>query len=567
MANRLMGVESEYALVEIRSDRSQRDPRAPSERMLGLIYKSTEARVVSLPGLGDGGIFLGNGGRFYIDAGGHPEFCTPECDNPWDVVRYVQAGDRILQDALTVAREGAAGIDDTFLLRTNVDYGGTGSTWGCHESYLHRIPRSRLAEQLIPHLVTRVIYTGAGGFHPMSPGLQFSLSPRIHHLPRVRSDDSTANRGLFHDKNEPLNRSGFARLHLLCGESLYSQTSSWLKIGTTAVVVALIEAGVRPGDAVKLSAPLTAARRIATDPTLRFSVPVTDGRRMRAIAIQRHYLELAEAHLGAETMPPWAGEVCRAWREILDRLEAGNGAVSRTLDWAIKLPLYMDRVARNGFRWESLPRWSTAVRRLRTAIDRERARGAIGGQSLPAEVVVGPNSPIPATRDNAARYLARTGSDLADLPKFLNLRRDLLAVDTQFGRLGPEGLFARLDEAGVLCHRVHGIGDVMDAVRHPPHEGRAHLRGRLIQHLHGQREFHVCNWERIWDRKENRTLDMGDPFSTTEGRWEEYEPSPREFNPFFRPPRSVRNRAPALYDFFGNSPDMSPADEDEDLPF
>jgi proteasome accessory factor A len=141
-----------------------------------------------------GGVFLGNGSRFYVDCGLHPEICTPECSDPWDAVRYIQAGHRTLFDLVSLV--GSANWPGAAIMsfRCNVDYGGSHSTWGCHESYMHRIFQEALQPQIVPHLVTRQIYTGAGGFNPFSAGLEFTLSPRMTHFRRLVTESSTTGR-------------------------------------------------------------------------------------------------------------------------------------------------------------------------------------------------------------------------------------------------------------------------------------------------------------------------------------------------------------------------------------
>ena len=121
--------------------------------------------------------------------------------------------------------------------------------------------------------------------YSLSPGVEFILSPRVPHMVREVSNDSTGNRGIFHTKDESLCGKGYHRLHLLCGESLCSETATWLKVGTTALVVALIEAGLRPGDAVALQSPLEAMRSFASDTVCKAIVESASGKDLTAIMI------------------------------------------------------------------------------------------------------------------------------------------------------------------------------------------------------------------------------------------------------------------------------------------
>ena len=150
-----------------------------------MIYRTARKELRHLPGGNEKGIFIASGGRFYIDAGAHPELTTPECPNPWDVARYIKAGERLLVDLVDKVMAATPSISQLALYRGNVDYSGTGKTWGCHESYLHRCADIELMRrQLVPHLVSRIIYTGPGGFNPLSTGISFLLSPRAVYLRR-----------------------------------------------------------------------------------------------------------------------------------------------------------------------------------------------------------------------------------------------------------------------------------------------------------------------------------------------------------------------------------------------
>jgi hypothetical protein len=280
----------------------------------------------------------------------------------------------------------------------------------------------------------------------------------------------------------------------------------------------MVEAGLRPGDGTELRAPLVALRVIAGDPTCTATVMTTDRRHVSAIAIQRHYLEVAEAHLGDGFMPPWAAEVCWQWRKTLDRLAADPGSLSGALDWAIKLGVYRDHARRRGIDWDTLPSWTYIVERLAA----ELAQTEGGGEPISIETILGPDSPI---RDGVRRlepYLKRKGLRWEGLRPFVVLRQELFEIDLKFGRLGPQGLFTALDAAGVLSHSVPGVDNIEHAMLHPPAEGRAHLRGETIRRLAGTRKV-MCDWQRLWDGSENRALDLSDPFEGTE-RWRHMSP-------------------------------------------
>ena len=202
MAQTLFGIETEYACVPVvvaEDDATDSFLTVP-DQLMDLARRT----LVHLPDRRSPGMFLGNGARFYVDCGSHPEYATPECDNPWDVVRHILAGDQILGTLASDVDLVGDSPCDVSMFKHNVDLSGSGATWGCHESYLHRVAPDELAPRVIPHLVSRVIFTGAGGFHALSAGLEFSVSPRVAHITRTTSSDSTSNRGIYHTKNEPL---------------------------------------------------------------------------------------------------------------------------------------------------------------------------------------------------------------------------------------------------------------------------------------------------------------------------------------------------------------------------
>jgi proteasome accessory factor A len=506
MAELLFGVETEYAVTGISPSGS-----VSREGILRTLTELARERLVQLPDLhSTGGVFLGNGGRMYVDCGLHPEICTPECANPWDAARYIQAGNRILAGLAAAVESACAPGTEILCFRGNVDYSGTQATWGCHESYLHRIPLDTLQPQVVPHLVTRLIYTGAGGFNPLSKGLEFTLSPRVAHIELVVSRSSTNERGIWHTKSESL-CSGYSRLHVLCGESLCSETATFLKIGATALIVAMADAGLTPGDAVKLADPLEAMRMIAGDVTCKRPLRMADGSSMTALAVQRHFLEMAEAHVSASFMPAWAAEVCRRWRAVLDQLEDAPTAVNKTLDWGIKQALYADQARSMGIRWEDLPFWNNVIEQCEGALAPRTGRA----KAIPLETAVQTMRRIPRELAFIEPILKFRGYQWNDLKTVLGSRQKFFEIDTRFGQIGPKGIFESLDLAGVLQHRVSGVDNIEHAMAEPPAVGRGRIRGRVIQRLAGAGNAR-CDWQNIIDYSEGRMLNLSDPFASEE---------------------------------------------------
>ena len=512
MKDRMLGLETEYAFTAL--DRQGRG--MDREQVIERLFQLASRELSHLMARSHRGMFFPNGSLLYLDCGLHVEVATPECLDPYDVVLYQAAGDRMLAGLVgdLAAKDGA--ISEAVFSKCNVDYAANSdTTWGCHESYLHCGKSAEFPGQLIPHLVSRIVYTGAGGWNSVSPGLEFLLSPRVEHLVTDVSKDSTQERGLFHTKDEPLASKGFHRLHLLCGESLCSETASWLKLGTTALIVALIEAGLKPGRAVMPQSPREAMNIFARDPECKEVVKGMDGASFTAIEMQRHYLDQVRSCIHDPYMPRWAEAVCQKWQEVLDRLELGAPeSMQRTLDWAMKLLLYKHHARRCGFEWDKIACWNTVLRRLRQALN-ERGCDPLA-VPLKAEMVLGTATPVPEAIVGLRPFMLQHGLEWDDLERFLLMRDELFEADFRFSQIGKTSIFASLDRKGLLDHRILGVGEVEEAMDQPPKAGRARLRGQVIRRLAGSPSRCFCDWTTIHNPAAGHLLDLSDPFREEE---------------------------------------------------
>lgn len=511
MADRVFGLEAEVAFTALGRGGTRVDQRDAVSRLMDL----ARHRLRHLPGPNGSGMFLENGSRFYIDCG-KPEITTPEVFTPDDACRYLLAGEILLKELADELVAAERDIAQVILTRCNVSYAGTRATWASHESFGHKADPRELPQHLIPHLVSRLIITGAGGFDNQSPGLEFMLSPRVAHLTQSISHESQHHRGIFHAKDESLSGPGFHRLHVLCGESVCSETALWQRMADTALVVALVEGGFRPGDEVRLADPLGAMQSFARDPTLKQTAFTENGRSVTALDIQYHYLSQVERCRDEPCMPPWTAAACSAWRRLLDRLQAGSTGVQTTLDWAIKYALFRRYAAGRGIAWESLPVWNNVLRRL-SIIPPERVEAA---ETPMARLVRRVSQPayLAAEKDKLAPLLADSGLRWDDLEAFYALRQELFEIDTRFGQIGEQGIFSTLERQGVLDHRVAGVIDVRRAMTEPPPHGRAHLRGVCIKRFAGSNGACYCDWNGVWNGPEQMFLDLSDPLDSTE-RW------------------------------------------------
>ena len=501
----LMGGETEYAMSA-----RHHNGRAFNQELL--LHRFLEHARTSLGYTSNSmsGRFLSNGGLLYLDAGLHIEWATPECTSPFDVVRYLSAGDCIVHDLAVSLETQAKDVVGVFCSRTNVDY-LSGTLWAAHESYMHTASPPDLPAALIPFLASRVVL-GAGGWDHRAFGLRFTLSPRAHFINRVSDRDSQHVRPLFHTKNETLSGVGSHRLHVACSESLCSQTANVVRFGSTALVLWLVTRGVRAGERVALASPVSAVQRFALDPKSEALAEGEPERWLSAVEIQRHYMRLIDTYLADPDIPEWAEPVCRLWRHILDGIDAADGRLDGTMDWAIKRRLFERALARRGVPWASLAVWESVLTRLHAAWVRE------GGKTFDALKALDWTL-LADTRSRLTHSLARYGLSWDQLPNFLGARNEVLELDAKFGALDETGIFNALDAAGVLQHRVEGL-DVGDAVTQPPQDTRARVRGNVVRRLSEEGAPYGAEWVSVYDGKRSRVLDLSNPFETEE-RWRE----------------------------------------------
>jgi hypothetical protein len=387
-------------------------------------------------------------------------------------------------------------------------------TFGCHESYLYRTVQRVMARNIIPHLVTRTVYTGAGGLDASSPGIRFLVSPRARFVRQPAFNTQGSDRGIFHGKDESLGGPGMRRLHVVCGESLCSEWADYLRMGTTALIVALIDAGVEAGLDVHFDDPFTALQRLSRDAECRALLPVPRRRLLTACRIQRHYLQRVSEHLGSTFLPDWAETLCERWRSTLDRLEQDPSSLSRTLDWPLKLALFRDHARRRGFSWDRLrvmTRMMPPPVASRDDLFAENLTASAGDRTGPRA-----SSPV-STRQ--ARGTGIVPFDEAELAAFHRLRTELFEIDTRFSQLGTRGIFAALDRAGVLEHRIVDGADVDRAVSRPPAGSRARQRGRVIRCLAGRPQGITCAWGSVFDGPRKRVLELTDPCGRARPHW------------------------------------------------
>jgi proteasome accessory factor A len=330
---RIFGLENEYGVTC--TFRGQR--RLSPDEVARYLFR----RVVSWGRSSN--VFLRNGARLYLDVGSHPEYATPECDNVVDLVAHDKAGERILEGLLVDAdrrlrEEGIAG--DIYLFKNNTD--SAGNSYGCHENYLvgRHGEFGRLADILIPFLVTRQIICGAGKVLQTPRGAVYCVSQRAEHIWEGVSSATTRSRPIINTRDEPhADAERFRRLHVIVGDSNMSETTMLLKVGATDLVLRMVEAGVVLRD-MTLDNPIRAIREVSHDMTGRSRVRLANGREMSALEIQYEYLNRAKDFTDRNGLDAISKRVLDMWERTLLAIESGDlDKIAREIDWVTKYQL------------------------------------------------------------------------------------------------------------------------------------------------------------------------------------------------------------------------------------
>ncbi|HJT37115.1 MAG TPA: Pup--protein ligase [Actinomycetota bacterium] len=333
MERRIFGLENEYGVTC--TFRGQR--RLSPDEVARYLFR----RVVSWGRSSN--VFLENGARLYLDVGSHPEYATPECDDITDLIAHDKAGERILEGLLSAAEhrlheEGIAG--DIYLFKNNTD--SAGNSYGCHENYL--VSRygefQKLADVLIPFLVTRQIFAGAGKVLQTPRGSLFCLAQRAEHIWEGVSSATTRSRPIINTRDEPhADAERYRRLHVIVGDSNMSEYAALLKIGSTDLVLRMIEEGTVMRD-LTLENPIRAIREISHDITCRRRMKLASGREMSAIEIQIEYFDRARKFVERRGINGFATRILEMWEEALKCLEAHDlTPLEGKLDWVTKRTL------------------------------------------------------------------------------------------------------------------------------------------------------------------------------------------------------------------------------------
>ena len=425
-------------------------------------FEPAAGREIPEEDLGLANVILPNGARYYVDHA-HPEYSTPECLTPRDLVIHDKAGERILERSLEVVAAEMPATPPLAIYKNNSD--GKGNSYGTHENYLvdRATPFADIVRDLTPFFVSRQVFTGAGKL-----GREAQWDDRGRHVFQLtqRSDffetevglETTLKRPIINTRDEPhADPEKYRRLHVIVGDANLCEVAMFLKVGTTAIVLKMIEDGFLPD--FSLVNPVAAIHEVSRDVSLTAQIALTDGRRMTALQLQWEYLELARKYVDREDDTAENREVLERWESVLQGLADDPRSLGAQLDWVAKLRLLEAYRERDGLGWSD-PKLRAIdlqyhdVRRDRGLYHRLERSGKIERLTTDDEVVRAVMEPPDDTR---AYFRGRC---IAKFPDAIAAASwDSLIMDT--GRDALQRIPMREPLRGTRAH-VHEVLDASD---------------------------------------------------------------------------------------------------------
>ncbi len=306
---------------------------------------------------------LTNGARFYVDHA-HPELSTPECATARELVLWDKAGERILALAMAAASRVLGPDQEIVVYKNNSD--GKGNSYGCHENYLmdRSVPFSRIVQQVTPHFVTRQIYTGAGKVGAETIGPQgargpvtFQISQRADFFEEPVGLETTLKRPIVNTRDEPhADPRRYRRLHVIVGDANLAEVATFLKVGTTALVLSMVEDDFFAKSDLSIALPVRAIHQVSRDLSLEEPIEMADGGTMTAVDVQWEMLALARKYAQSRGMDCVGGadageELLERWEAVLEGLEGDREDLARSLDWVAKYRVIDAYRERHGLDW------------------------------------------------------------------------------------------------------------------------------------------------------------------------------------------------------------------------
>jgi len=366
---------------------------------------------------------LTNGARYYVDHA-HPELSTPECTNPRELVLYDRAGEEILVRSMVAARRVMPAGREIVVYKNNSDR--KGNSYGCHENYLmdRAVPFTQIVAGVTPHFVSRQIFAGAGKVGSEfagaeAAGVHYQISQRADFFEEEVGLETTLKRPIVNTRDEPhADPQRYRRLHVIVGDANLCEVATYLKVGTTALVLAMIEDDFLDPRRLALADPVRALRRVSFD--LSLSAPLTraEGGTTTALGIQWELLRQAQKYADERGLEPLAGEgpaVLERWEAVLTQLEADPRQLGGQVDWVAKLNLLEGYRDRHGLGWDS-PRLAALDLQYHDLRPERSLFARLGTERLVTEAAVGHavHEPPPDTRAYfRGRCLERFGGSIA----------------------------------------------------------------------------------------------------------------------------------------------------------
>ncbi|HZY28167.1 MAG TPA: depupylase/deamidase Dop [Jiangellaceae bacterium] len=351
-------VVNAYAAATARARRARWDFEEESPlrdaRGFELSRDSADPSQLTDEEVGLANVILTNGARLYVDHA-HPEYSSPEVTSPRDAVLWDKAGELVMAEASRLAALAPAS-SPIQLYKNNVD--NKGASYGCHENYLmsRQTPFADIVRHLTPFFVSRPVVCGAGRVGLGQDGNRhgFQLSQRADYFEVEVGLETTLKRPIINTRDEPhADPERYRRLHVIIGDANLSEVSTYLKLGTTSLVLSMIEEGFLAVD-LSVERPVTTLHEVSHDVSLRHLLALKDGRRLTAVQLQMEYAEQSrkfiENRYGADVDPDTA-DVLDRWESVLTRLEADPMSLSGELDWVAKLALLESYRDRDGLDW------------------------------------------------------------------------------------------------------------------------------------------------------------------------------------------------------------------------
>jgi Pup amidohydrolase len=489
---KVCGIETEYGIV-LRGD-GESNPITASSLLINAYVSSLQRRVAwdfedESPGTDARGDVTGalppevetnlvntvltNGARYYVDHA-HPELSTPECVDAREVVVWDRAAERILAESMRVAGDLLPEGQEVVVHKNNSD--GKGNSYGCHENYLmdRAVPFGRIVAGITPFFVTRQLFAGAGKVGCEAPGtswrdVPYQLSQRADFFEEEVGLETTLKRPIVNTRDEPhCDAQKYRRLHVILGDANLSEIATYLKVGTTAIVLAMIEDDESPRE-LALAAPVPALRRVSWDTDLTAVLELADGSRATALEIQWQYLDHARKWAevrGLEAVGEEVGaDVLVRWEAVLTALETDPLSLADQLDWVAKRVLLEAYADRHHLSWDD-PRLAGLALQYHDLRPGRSVFAKLGVQRITGDAEVEAAMTEPPTTTRAyfrGRCLQRWpeaivaanwdslvfdtgGEPLRRVPMMEPLRGTAAIVDGLLeGCSSPTELFARLD--------------------------------------------------------------------------------------------------------------------------